>query len=287
MSKNHFDIESISSELANFSAVECTHDSRTISLNSGCFFSDGEPVQVLARISANADYAIISDGGLISSRLSMYGIESDYKPASRHLNDVKDDFGLEFHADRYYIRAEIDAIAEYSAHLGSALVALDSARLAVSNVPDRFVNQLDDWLKENSGLEFAKEQKVQDQYGDLVKVSAVLESERGQILVQAASGKAAGSLKTSGEHAYYALSALSKEVYPISNRLIVLERTLRQGRQKVGAVTPSIARLTKRLMEVAHVSSFDATPAMLDFMKYGESESRDLVTLPYNQTRLR
>ncbi|NQD42525.1 hypothetical protein [Glutamicibacter halophytocola] len=287
MTMAYFDLASITTELADFSGVDFTHDPRTISLNTGCFFSDGEPVQVLARISANADYAIISDGGLIASRLSMYGIEADYKPASRHLNEVKEDFGLEFHADRYYIRAGIDALAEYSAHLGSALVALDSARLAVSNAPDRFINQLDDWLKENSGLEFAKEQKVQDQYGDQVKVSAVLESERGKLVIQAASGKAAGSLKTSGEHAYYALSALSERTYPISNRLVVLERTLRQGRQRTGAVAPSMARLTKRLTEVAHVSSFDATPAILDFMQHGGSESRDLVTLPYNQTWFR
>jgi hypothetical protein len=289
-----FTPDEILSDLRSIASAGLTPDERTLWFASGSTYSDGEPVEILARISANADHIIISDGGMIHARASMFGADLDSAAMVRHLNAVRDDFSLESIADRFYIRCEMSNLAEYIAHLASACVALDSARLVIPPSSDSFVKALDGWLHEQNWLAFAKTNTVETRHGDPLRVTAVVESERGPVVLQAAGGRTAGSLKTSGEHAYFNLSALEDSKHPRANRLIVLEKTVRQKRAAkekrrpdalvVLAVSPALLRLTKRLTEVANVAAFDAKHSILRFIEHGESDTRDLVSSAYGQT---
>ena len=289
-----FTPDGILSSLRDLASGGSTPDDRTLWFSSGATYSDGEPVEIMARISANADHVIISDGGMVHARASMFGVDLESTSMARHLSGVRDDFSLESIADRYYVRCDPSNLAEYILHLASACVALDSVRLITPPASDSFAKTLDSWLHDQGGLEFAKTNMVETRHGDPLRVTAVVESDRGDIVLQAAGGRGAGSLKTSGEHAFFNLSALDDAAYPLENRLIVLEKTVRQARptketrQPVAlsplVISPALLRLTKRLTEVASVAAFDSRSSILRFIESGEAETRDLVSSVYGQS---
>ncbi|NAZ14815.1 DUF1828 domain-containing protein [Glutamicibacter soli] len=284
-----FDGASISAALQALPSAMDTSDDRTLRLVPGVCFSDGEQVQVFARISADRSHVILSDSGTIHARAAMYGVDITTGAASKHLDEVRGDFNLRVHADRFYVQVPLDCLAEEAAHLAGALVSLDSARLAYSATQEKFSKSLEKWLQTTLDSEVETNKKIETRFGDTVSISAAVPSPRGEILIQAAGGKNATTLRSSSEHAFFVLSSLSPTEHPIRNRLIVLESTLYDRKKDINrrpVVSETMRKLTKRLTEVAYVSAFDAASHIASFMEDPHGSERDLVTVSLGQSSL-
>lgn len=263
-----------------------SEDPRTLHINPGVSFSDGEPIEIFARISENGDHVILSDAGTVTSRASSLGVEVTSGAAGKLITSICQNFSVQLYADRFYIRVDSDLVSDYVPHFAGALAALDSARFAYTASQTKFSDSLESWLSSTISTDFELNKKVESRFGDTITVTAAVPSARGEILIQAAGGRNAGSLKTTSEHAYFNLSSLSADMHPIENRLIVLESTLyeKKLRSKKKVISIAMTRLTKRLTEVAYVAAFDTASRMSGFIIDGDLGGRDLVSFPSNQT---
>ena len=79
--------------------------------------------------------------------------------------------------------------------IADACLALDSVRLLAENARTSFAEKLETWLVKDSGVTVTGEHTVTYRFGSPQKVTAIVESPRGEILVQGAGGRAAGSLR--------------------------------------------------------------------------------------------
>lgn len=266
-----------------------TNDERTLRLIPGACFSDGEQVQIYARISSDSSHVILSDSGVIHARSAMYGVDLSSGAAFKHLEEVRNDFQLQIHADRFFIRTSLDCMAEEAAHMAGALVSLDSARLVHSPTQERFSKSLEKWLKSTLSSDVEINKKIETRFGDTVSISASIPSARGEVLIQAAGGKNATTLRSSSEHAFFVFSGLSAATHPVRNRLVVFESTLFERKKDINrkpVVSETMRRLTNRLAEVAYVSAFDSISQVSSFMEDLHGDDKDLVTLPVGQSAL-
>jgi len=161
--------------------------------------------------------------------------------------------------------------------------------LAYSATQEKFSKSLEKWLQTTLDSEVETNKKIETRFGDTVSISAAVPSPRGEILIQAAGGKNATTLRSSSEHAFFVLSSLSPTEHPIRNRLIVLESTLYDRKKDINrrpVVSETMRKLTKRLTEVAYVSAFDAASHIASFMEDPHGSERDLVTVSLGQSSL-
>jgi hypothetical protein len=258
-----------------------SHDPRTVIVSSGRYFSDGDAVEVLVRTSDDGLRVVVSDGGMTMARRSLYGIESFAKTADNMWKEILADFGVESFADRVFHRGPVQMMPHLIGLVADTCIALDSVRLLSENVRSSFTEKLESWLARDSGVKVTGERVVHDLHGEGQKVTAIVESPRGELLVQGAGGRSAGNLKQSAEHAYFLFSGLDSEEWRHESRLIVLEHLPARTDQQRRAAKSLVARLT----EQAYVGTFEAQISLNRFLvtKSPPSE-RDLATITYGQS---
>lgn len=255
-------------------------DDRTVIVSSGRFYSDGDAVEVFIRLSKDGSRAVVSDGGMSMARRSLYGIGSFSNPAKDLWSDVIDDYGVEFVSDRVFVRGSVDLLPHLLGTVADCALALDSVRLLADKGRSSFAEKLERWLSKEAHLHVSEEKLVTDRHGEEQRITAIVNSPRGDVIVQGAGGRTPAAVKRASEHAYFLFSGLDDNAWGHDSRLIVLEKLRIETQQQMRAAK----YLVSRLKEQAYVGTFEAQISLQRFFNEQPSGDRDLATLTYGQT---
>lgn len=236
------------------------HDGALI-VTTGRFFSDGDAVELLIRPSDDGERIVVSDGGLTRARLDLVGSEITSSRARGMWEDILVEFGVREIGNRVFLQTKADAAAAGISLVADACVALDSVHLLTTGERHTFVDKVRKWLQSEAKVGVQDRTSVIDRFGDTQTITAVVDSPRGDLVVQAAGGRRVGDLRTSMEHAYWVLGGLDEGTYPIENRLAVLEAVPTRS-----ATQDRLRSMTRRLTEVSYVGSFEGQISLRDFM---------------------
>lgn len=260
-------------------SAQASHDPKTIVVTSGRFHSDGEAIEVLVRLTEDGERVVVSDGGMTMARRYLYGADHLGQSASRLWEEIITDYGVETISDRIYLRGPINMIANLIGLIADTAVALDAVRLLSETKRKTFTEKLHTWLADMPGVRLSGENVVEDSYGDNQRVSAIVESRRGPILVQGAGGTNFSNVRQAAEHAYFVFTGLDATKWEHERRLIVLERLpLNTDLQQRNATS-----LVSRLTEHSYVSTFESRTTVGRFLCEAAGTNRDLATMPYGQ----
>ena len=231
------------------------------------------------RLSEDGERAVVSDGGVTMARRSLFGIESFSKSAQTLWDDIVTDFGVETVSDRVFARGPVQAMPHLIGLVADAAVALDSVRHLTESARFTFTEKLERWLSKEAGLKIKETRHVTDRLGEEQRVTAIVSSPRGEILVQGAGGKTPSNIKQSAEHAYFVFSGLDRQEWSLESRLIVLERLAVKTDQQMRAAKGLVARLA----EEAYVGTFESQLSLNRFLTETAPGERDMATQTYGQ----
>lgn len=245
-------------------------DERTVLIQTGHFFADGDGVELLVRPSVNGEYVVVSDGGVTHARMSLYVDTEPGKAVSALWDDVKSEFGVEVSRDRIYVRMPTSMLASAISVLADACIAMDSARMLAVGERRTFSDELREWLASEVSLPVSQSQKVPDRFGDDQTVTAIVETRRGEVVLQAAGGTSGSARKQAFQRAFWVMSNMGESI-PVQNRLVVVERPPRTYDRK-------FAHQVETLAQTAYVGSFTRQRTLEGFLRASEApEERDLV----------
>ncbi|BBX32150.1 hypothetical protein MMAG44476_27797 [Mycolicibacterium mageritense DSM 44476 = CIP 104973] len=249
-----------------------SHDESTLIVTTGRFFSDGDAVELLVRPSDDGARVIISDGGLASARLDLSGPGLGSTRAKSLWKDILAEFGVREAGSRVFVQATHETAAAGISILADACIALDSIHLLTAGERRTFADKVRSWLKEEAGYT-VKRTSVVDKYGSPQTVTAVVDSPRGEVIIQGASGRKLSDLRSSLEHAFWVMGGLGENDHPLGNRLTLLESV--PGRN---SSEDTLRSLVRRISESSYVGSFEGQLSVQRFL--GASElpgTRDFV----------
>jgi hypothetical protein len=197
-------------------------------------------------------------------------------------DEILEDHGLNEFDGRVFVTGPRDAAENLVAQVADAALVLDAVRLLSVGERKTFAAKLQSWLQELEGVSLKPESSVTDEFGNEQRLTAVVESPRGDVLIQGAGGRSLGEVRKSAEHAHWIFSFLRSKDWPVENRLVVLESShLANDHQR-----KSTLGVVNRLATVANVAAFDARSTVASFLTLGPSQTRDMVTIGYAQPRL-
>lgn len=259
-----------------------TSDSRTITVTTTRHYTDGDAVEVFVRVSADGLRLAVSDGGMSLSRRDLYGAP-ELRGTSKSLwDEILDDHGLSEFGGRVYVTGPRDSAEILITQVADAALVLDAVRLLSAGERKTFASKLQSWLQELEGVSVKPESSVTDEFGNEQRMTAIVDSKRGDVLIQGAGGRSLGDVRKNAEHAHWIFSFLRIEDWPVENRLVVLESSLlandNQKRSTLGVVN--------RLVTVANVAAFDSRSTVTNFLTLGPGQHRDMVTIGYAQPDL-
>ncbi len=249
-----------------------SHDPSTLIVTTGRFFSDGDGVELLVRPSDDGARVVISDGGLVSARLDLSGPGPASMRAKSLWKDILAEFGVREAGSRVFVQATHDTAAAGISVLADACIALDSIHLLSAGERQTFADKIRSWLKEEAGLE-VKRTSVVDKFGSPQTVTAVVDSPRGEVIIQGAGGRKMADLRSSMEHAFWVMGGLAEKDHPLKNRLTLLESV--PGRQ---SSEDTLRGLVRRISETSYVGSFEGQISTQRFLIMPEAPTtRDFV----------
>ncbi|WP_102146052.1 DUF1828 domain-containing protein [Mycobacterium hubeiense] len=245
------------------SEITCrnAHDGKSLIVTTGRFFSDGDAVELLVRPSEDGERVVVSDGGLTRARLDLVGSDITSNRARSMWADVLDEFGIREVGGRVFLQTKADAAAAGISVLADACVALDSVHLLTMGERHTFVDKVRAWLRSEAKVPVQDKTSVVDRFGEAQTVTAIVDSPRGDLVVQAASGRRITDLRTSMEHAFWVMGGLHESTYPLRNRLTILESVPTKS-----ATQDRLRSMTRRLAEVSYVGSFEGQISLRTFM---------------------
>jgi hypothetical protein len=123
-----------------------------------------------------------------------------------------------------------------------------------------FADKVRAWLGDEAGLE-VKRTSVVDKFGSLQTVTAVVDSPRGEVVIQGASGRKMTALRTSMEHAFWVMGGLGEEDHPTANRLTLLESVPSRRTNE-----DTLRGLVRRLEETCYVGTFEGQLSVQRFL---------------------
>lgn len=245
-------------------------DARTLLIQTGRFFADGDGVELLVRPSVDGEYVIISDGGITHARLNLYTDSEPSNSVSTLWEDIKSEYGVEVSGGRIYQRVSTTMLSSGLSVVGDACIAMDAARMLSVSERRTFSDEIREWLADEASLSISPSRKVQDRFGDDQTVTAIVESQRGEVVLQAAGGTSSSSRKQSIQRAFWVMSHL--ENVPIQNRLVVIERPPRGADRK-------FAHQVQTLSQASYVGSFTRQRTLERFLSADDvPDERDMVT---------
>lgn len=257
-------------------------DGVTSILTTGRFFSDGEPVEISVRINAGGTRLAVSDGGALHTRRALIDQSEMSGSVRKQWDAIIRDYSLEEYSDRVYGVCGPGEVFDVITSISDACIALDSLRLMVEGERETFGATFRSWLA-GLDVDLVDSKNVTDRWGNPQKPTALVNSKRGHIAIQAAPGRSVGELRRPVEHAYFLFDGLDSGAWPLSSRLTVFQGvSKRRGRSSA----PQIESLVSRLASVSSVASFDAAEDIKRFFDEDPGEQRDFVTLGFGQTRL-
>jgi hypothetical protein len=247
-------------ELRSDITCRLSHDKSTLIVTTGRFFSDGDGVELLVRPSDDGARVVISDGGLVSARLDLSGPGLASTRAKSLWKDVLAEFGVREAGSRVFVQATYETAAAGISILADACIALDSIQLLSAGERRTFAEKVRSWLKDEAGFE-VKRTSVVDKFGSPQTVTAVVDSPRGEVVIQGASGRKLAELRSSMEHAFWVMGGLGEEDHPLGNRLTLLESV--PGRH---ASADALRGLVRRISETSYVGSFEGQISVQRFL---------------------
>ena len=272
-------LSSALSSLQRSYACHRTADPRTVTVTSSRHYTDGDAVEVFVRISADGLRVAVSDGGMSLARRDLYAA-SDLKGTSRTLwDDILEDHGVKEFDGRIYSTGPMEAAEFLIAQIADVALVLDAVRLLAAGERKTFARKLQSWLQEEDGIVVRPEASVIDEFGNEQRVTAIVESEQGEILVQGSGGKSVTELRKNAEHALWIFSFVKASEWPMAKRLIVLERSTLGTDAQRNATQGMLNRLTT----VSNVAAFDSKYTVSQFLHRGPSQHADMVTNGYSQ----
>lgn len=260
MSADCVDFAEALQELRNDIACRPSHDKSTLIVSTGRFFSDGDAVELLVRPSDDGERIVISDGGLTSARLDLSGPGLASARAKALWRDILMEFGVQEASSRIFVQTTHEAVAASISILADACIALDSIHLLAAGERRTFADKVRTWLHDEAGFA-VKRTSVVDKYGDLQTVTAVIDSPRGEVVVQGAGGRKVADLRSSMEHAFWVMGGLAEKDHPTGNRLTLLESVPSKG-----ASETTLRGLVRRISESSYVGSFEGQISIQKFL---------------------
>jgi hypothetical protein len=156
--------------------------------------------------------------------------------------------------------------------LADACIALDSIHLLTAGERRTFTDKVRSWLKDEAGFA-VKRTSVVDKYGSPQTVTAVVDSPRGEVIIQGAGGRKLADLRSSMEHAFWVMGGLGENDHPLGNRLTLLESV--PGRR---ASEDTLRGFVRRISESSYVGSFEGQISVQRFLDAAEPPTtRDFV----------
>lgn len=250
-----------------------SHDGTTLVILTGRYFADGDAVELMLRPSEDGERVVVSDGGLTRARLDLAGTDLGAARPKALWRDIIAEFGVREMSDRVFVRGKASAAAASISLLADACVALDTVRLLTAGERQTFADKVRLWLRSEAHLDVQESTSVVDRWGEPQTVTALVESPRGEVVVQAASGRNISDLRGSMEHAFWVMGGLIEAQYPIANRLTLVESvpTRPASRDRMEA-------LVRRLTDASYVGSFEGQISAKTFLSIEEPPSeRDFV----------
>lgn len=260
MTANCVDFAEALRELRDDITCRLSHDESTLIVTTGRFFSDGDAVELLVRPSDDGSRVVVSDGGLVSARLDLSGPGLASARAKSLWKDILAEFGVKEAANRVFVQTQYEAAAAGISILADACIALDSIHLLTAGERRTFADKVRSWLTDEAGFA-VKGTSVVDKYGSPQTVTAVVDSPRGEVIIQGAGGRKVTDLRSSMEHAFWVMGGLGEQEHPIENRLTLLESV--PGRRG-GADT--LRGLVRRFSESSYVGSFEGQISVQRFL---------------------
>ena len=163
--------------------------------------------------------------------------------------------------------------------MADACLSLDSVQFLTTGERRTFADTLRGWLESEARLE-VQATSVVDKFGDAGQtVTAVVQSARGELVLQAAAGRRLPDLRPNMEHSYWVFSGLSPVTYPEANRLVIMESISRKR-----SAQDRLRRLVKRVAEVSYVGSYERQISLNRFLQDPQAPpTRDLAFETYGQ----
>jgi hypothetical protein len=267
MSANCVDFAEALQKLRGDITCRPSHDDATLIVTTGRFFSDGDAVELLVRPSEDGARVVISDGGLVSARLDLSGSGLASARTKSLWKDILAEFGAREAGSRVFVQATYDTVAARISILADACIALDSIHLLTAGERRTFTDKVRAWLKDEAGFT-VKRTSVVDKYGSPQTVTAVVDSPRGEVIIQGAGGRKLADLRASMEHAFWVMGGLGEKDHPYGNRLTLLESV--PGRR---ANEDTLRGLVRRISESSYVGSFEGQISVQRFLEATEPPS--------------
>jgi hypothetical protein len=265
------DFTSAIDELRGGISCRQSHDESVLIVATGRFFSDGDAVELLLRPSDDGARVVVSDGGLVSARLDLSGPTRSSRAKSLW-RDLLTEFGVREAAGRVFVQATRETAAANISILADACVALDSVQLLASGERHTFTDKVRKWLTDEAGIAVTGANVV-DRFGSTQAVTAVVDSPRGELIIQGAGGRKLTDLRSATEHALWVMGGLAESAHPIANRLILLESVPNQTASK-----DALRGLVRRLAETSYVGSFEGQISVKKFLEATDAPAhRDFV----------
>ncbi|WP_030601563.1 hypothetical protein [Streptomyces fulvoviolaceus] len=192
----------------------------TVALTGGLFFSDGDGVTVLLRVSGQE--VLASDAGVAAMRLLDAGVDLGGGRAAKAWAEILDGYHLKEIHGRITGRRSIRCAGALVADVAGAALTTDSLRwLAQGGRESTLERSLYAFLS-SAHLEYQKRPSVRLPRGGEVRPTARVNAPKREVLVQAASSKQAA------EHALVLVQQLARARYSRDQRFVLLDGNVDQ-----------------------------------------------------------
>jgi len=186
----------------------------TVALTGGLFFSDGDGVTVLLRVSGQE--VLASDAGVAAMRLIDAGVDLGSGRAAKAWAEILDGYHLREIHGRITGRRSVHCVGALVADIAGAVLTSDSLKwLAQGGRESPLERSLYAFLS-SAHLEYQKRPSVRLPRGGEVRPTARVSAPQRDVLVQAAGSKQAA------EHALVLVQQLARAQYSPDQRFVLL-----------------------------------------------------------------
>lgn len=189
-------------------------------------FADGDTISLLVQHGTGGHLAV-SDGGLVTSRLELHGIQwRGTTRSSRAWEEILRAYGVEEMNGRIYLRGDTDHAPSLLSQVADAALALDSLihAFAPGQESRTFVDQVTQWLRDEiTGAEIEQQVPIRDrQTPDTHQFTAKVTTGTRSVLVKAVGGRASDTARASALRASFDFSRISPDDWPPQTRLAIV-----------------------------------------------------------------